>query len=56
MGIKFTVDIDPKMCYVKQKSQSYSKETIGVLYVFFFLLHFEETHNRFSLTIDLERL
>lgn len=34
VGIKFTVDVDPDMCYVKQKSQSYSKETIGVLYVF----------------------
>lgn len=33
VGIKFTVDVDPNMCYVKQKSQTYSKETIGVLYV-----------------------
>lgn len=33
VGIKFTVEVDPNMCYVKQKSQSYSKETIGVLYV-----------------------
>lgn len=34
IGIKFTVDVDPNMCYVKQKLRSYSKETIGVLYVF----------------------
>ncbi|XP_032678634.1 uncharacterized protein LOC116847600 [Odontomachus brunneus] len=34
VGIKFTVDVDPNMCYVKQKSQSYSKETIGVLYFY----------------------
>lgn len=33
VGIKFTVDVDPSMCYVKQKSQTYSKETIGVLCV-----------------------
>ncbi|KAL0106815.1 hypothetical protein PUN28_015386 [Cardiocondyla obscurior] len=33
-GIKFTVDVDPNMCYVKQKSQAYSKETIGVLYFY----------------------
>lgn len=30
-GIKFTVDVDPDMCYVQEKSQSFSKETIGVL-------------------------
>lgn len=35
VGVKFTVNVDPNMCYVKQKSQSYSKETIGVLYVFY---------------------
>ncbi|KAL6435944.1 hypothetical protein ACFW04_005652 [Cataglyphis niger] len=34
VGIKFTVDVDPNMCYVKQKSQTYSKETIGVLYFY----------------------
>ncbi|XP_014486528.1 PREDICTED: uncharacterized protein LOC106750595 [Dinoponera quadriceps] len=34
VGIKFTVDVDPDMCYVKQKSTSYSKETIGVLYFY----------------------
>ncbi|XP_011164184.2 uncharacterized protein LOC105198999 [Solenopsis invicta] len=34
VGIKFTVDVDPSMCYVKQKSQTYSKETIGVLYFY----------------------
>lgn len=33
VGIQFIVDVDPKMCYVKQKSRSYSKETICVLYV-----------------------
>lgn len=31
IGIKFTVDINSNMCYIKHKSQSYSKETIGVL-------------------------
>ncbi|KAL6256883.1 hypothetical protein P5V15_011818 [Pogonomyrmex californicus] len=35
VGIKFTVDVDSNMCYVKsQKSQTYSKETIGVLYFY----------------------
>ncbi|XP_076182322.1 uncharacterized protein LOC143154256 [Ptiloglossa arizonensis] len=34
IGIKFTVDVEPNMCYVKQKSGSYSKETIGVLYFY----------------------
>ncbi|XP_053977919.1 uncharacterized protein LOC128875916 [Hylaeus volcanicus] len=34
IGIRFTVDVDPNMCYVKQKSGSYSKETIGVLYFY----------------------
>ncbi|XP_078037167.1 uncharacterized protein LOC144470165 isoform X2 [Augochlora pura] len=34
IGIKFIVDVDPNMCYVKQKSESYSKETIGVLYFY----------------------
>ncbi|XP_018359390.1 PREDICTED: uncharacterized protein LOC108758780 [Trachymyrmex cornetzi] len=34
VGIKFTVNVDPNMCYVKQKSQTYSKETIGVLYFY----------------------
>ncbi|XP_070160988.1 uncharacterized protein [Polyergus mexicanus] len=34
VGIRFTVDVDPDMCYVKQKSQTYSKETIGVLYFY----------------------
>ncbi|XP_029161386.1 LOW QUALITY PROTEIN: uncharacterized protein LOC114933095 [Nylanderia fulva] len=34
VGIRFTVDVDPNMCYVKQKSQTYSKETIGVLYFY----------------------
>ncbi|XP_072742660.1 uncharacterized protein [Anoplolepis gracilipes] len=34
LGIRFTVDVDPNMCYVKQKSQTYSKETIGVLYFY----------------------
>ncbi|KAI4504634.1 hypothetical protein M0802_000184 [Mischocyttarus mexicanus] len=33
-GIKFMVDVNPDMCYTKQKSQSYSKETIGVLYFY----------------------
>ncbi|XP_015430589.1 PREDICTED: uncharacterized protein LOC107187096 [Dufourea novaeangliae] len=33
-GIKFTVDVEPHMCYVKEKSDSYSKETIGVLYFY----------------------
>ena len=32
-GIKFSIDVDAEMCYVKQKPQNYSKETIGVLYV-----------------------
>lgn len=32
-GIRFTVDVNPDMCYMKQKSRNYSKETIGVLYV-----------------------
>lgn len=36
IGIKFTVNVDSNMCYVKQKSQAYSKETIGVLYVSFY--------------------
>jgi len=35
VGIKFAVNVDPNMCYVKQKPQTYSKETIGVLYVIF---------------------
>lgn len=31
-GIKFSIDVDPDMCYVKQKTaQGFSKETIGVL-------------------------
>lgn len=34
-GIKFTTNVDSNMCYIKQKSQAYSKETIGVLYVSF---------------------
>ncbi|EFN69193.1 Nose resistant to fluoxetine protein 6 [Camponotus floridanus] len=34
VGIRFTVDVDPNMCYVKQKPQTYSKETIGVLYFY----------------------
>ncbi|XP_076749624.1 uncharacterized protein LOC143422693 isoform X2 [Xylocopa sonorina] len=34
VGIKFVVDVDPDMCYVQQKSRSYSKETIGVLYFY----------------------
>ncbi|KAK2581819.1 hypothetical protein KPH14_002288 [Odynerus spinipes] len=33
-GIRFTVDVKPNMCYVKQKSLNYSKETIGVLYFY----------------------
>ncbi|CAL7949192.1 unnamed protein product [Xylocopa violacea] len=33
-GIKFMVDVDPDMCYVQQRSRSYSKETIGVLYFY----------------------
>ncbi|XP_066592005.1 uncharacterized protein [Prorops nasuta] len=33
-GIRFTVDVNPQMCYVRQKSLSYSKETIGVLYFY----------------------
>lgn len=33
-GIRFTVEVDPNMCYVKQKSSNYSKETIGVLYFY----------------------
>ncbi|KOX77155.1 Nose resistant to fluoxetine protein 6 [Melipona quadrifasciata] len=33
-GITFMVDVNPNMCYVKQKSRSYSKETIGVLYFY----------------------
>lgn len=41
VGIKFTVDVDSDMCYVKQKSQAYSKETIGVLCVS--LLYYEVT-------------
>ena len=32
-GIKFSINVDPEMCYVKQKPQRYTKETIGVLYV-----------------------
>lgn len=36
-GITFMVDVNPNMCYVKQKSRSYSKETIGVLYVLVYL-------------------
>lgn len=38
VGITFMVDVNPNMCYVKQKSRSYSKETIGVLYVFIFII------------------
>lgn len=38
VGITFMVDVNPNMCYVKQKSRSYSKETIGVLYVFMFTI------------------
>ncbi|KYQ48477.1 Nose resistant to fluoxetine protein 6 [Trachymyrmex zeteki] len=34
VGIKFMVNVDPNMCYVKQKFQTYSKETIGVLYFY----------------------
>ncbi|XP_043256336.1 uncharacterized protein LOC122399606 [Colletes gigas] len=34
IGIRFTVEVDPNMCYVKQKPGSYSKETIGVLYFY----------------------
>ncbi|KAJ8668278.1 hypothetical protein QAD02_009941 [Eretmocerus hayati] len=37
-GIKFVIDVDPKMCYVQQTSQSYSKETIGVLYFYAFFI------------------
>ncbi|XP_015174499.1 PREDICTED: uncharacterized protein LOC107065378 isoform X2 [Polistes dominula] len=33
-GIKFMVGVNPNMCYTKQKSQNYSKETIGVLYFY----------------------
>ncbi|XP_076289721.1 uncharacterized protein LOC143213594 isoform X2 [Lasioglossum baleicum] len=33
-GITFNVGVDPKMCYTKQKPESYSKETIGVLYFY----------------------
>ncbi|XP_043502184.1 uncharacterized protein LOC122524151 isoform X2 [Polistes fuscatus] len=33
-GIKFMVGVNPDMCYMKQKSQNYSKETIGVLYFY----------------------
>ncbi|XP_076231758.1 uncharacterized protein LOC143177601 [Calliopsis andreniformis] len=33
-GIKFMVNVDPNMCYVKQTSRSYSKETIAVLYFY----------------------
>lgn len=36
VGIKFMVNVDPNMCYVKQKFQTYSKETIGVLCVSFY--------------------
>lgn len=39
IGIRFTVDVNPNMCYVKQKSQTYSKETIGVLYVIFYYIN-----------------
>ncbi|KAL7286331.1 hypothetical protein TKK_0019289 [Trichogramma kaykai] len=34
IGIKFDVDVDSNMCYVKQENQTYSKETFGVLYLF----------------------
>ncbi|XP_015122528.1 uncharacterized protein LOC107044960 [Diachasma alloeum] len=33
-GVKFVVDVNPDMCYIQEKSQSYSKETIGVLYFY----------------------
>ncbi|KAF7409428.1 hypothetical protein HZH68_003809 [Vespula germanica] len=33
-GIRFTVDVNPDMCYIKQRSRNYSKETIGVLYFY----------------------
>lgn len=31
-GIEFSINVDPEMCYVRQKPQTYTKETIGVLY------------------------
>ncbi|OAD59130.1 Nose resistant to fluoxetine protein 6 [Eufriesea mexicana] len=37
-GITFMIDVDPNMCYVKQKSRIYSKETIGVLYFYAMIL------------------
>ncbi|XP_035734011.1 uncharacterized protein LOC118446915 isoform X2 [Vespa mandarinia] len=33
-GIRFIVDVNPDMCYMKQRSRNYSKETIGVLYFY----------------------
>ncbi|XP_076645967.1 uncharacterized protein LOC143355219 isoform X2 [Halictus rubicundus] len=33
-GITFNVGVNPRMCYTKQKPESYSKETIGVLYFY----------------------
>ncbi|XP_011298799.1 uncharacterized protein [Fopius arisanus] len=33
-GVKFIVDVNPNMCYIQEKSSSFSKETIGVLYFY----------------------
>ncbi|XP_043267345.1 uncharacterized protein [Venturia canescens] len=33
-GLRFSIDVDPDMCYVRQKYETYTKETIGVLYFY----------------------
>ncbi|XP_063992278.1 uncharacterized protein LOC135170416 [Diachasmimorpha longicaudata] len=33
-GVKFAIDVNPDMCYIQEKSPSYSKETIAVLYFY----------------------
>ncbi|XP_058803532.1 uncharacterized protein LOC131671260 isoform X2 [Phymastichus coffea] len=54
IGMKFMVDVDPDMCYVKPKVQSYTKETIGVLYffVFFICLAIAATFRDYFITLQ----
>ncbi|XP_033217201.1 uncharacterized protein LOC117172978 isoform X2 [Belonocnema kinseyi] len=37
-GIEFSINVDPEMCYVRQRPQTYTKETIGVLYLYVTIL------------------
>ncbi|XP_015511176.1 uncharacterized protein LOC107217967 [Neodiprion lecontei] len=34
MGLRFSIGVDPDSCYVKQKAQPYSKETVAILYFY----------------------